>query len=115
MREIRVGSESSDKRTLVADVLAKRRREGHLPLIAPKVILQAPLWQDPQYAARHVSMRRRWKDSSEGHAAWNTEVVNALPKDPSEPAASWGLLRYLDLDLTMVLVPAVDAHRLAGC
>jgi hypothetical protein len=48
-------------------------------------------------------MRRRWRDFSAGPAAWITEVVNVLPKDQAEPAPSWGLLRYQDLDVTMVL------------
>lgn len=87
----------------VANVLEKHRRVGLQPTVAPKIILQSPLWQDPQYAGRHVSMRRRWKDLDDEQSAWVAELVNVLPKDPSEPAPSWGLLRYLDLDVTMVL------------
>ncbi len=86
----------------IPNILAKYRREGLRPLIAPKIILQAPLWQDPQFSARHMTMRRRYHDLANTGTKWVAELINVLPHDSSEPAPSWGLLRYLDLDVVMV-------------
>jgi hypothetical protein len=81
-----------------------RRRIGDLPAIAPKLVLQAPLWSDAKSAAKASHLKRTYRDVISGAVPTLVlETVNVLPITTDGSECSGGLLRYLDLDVVMAL------------
>lgn len=85
-----------------AGELARRRRHGELPLVAPKVILDTPIWLHPRKAAGLSHYVQRYTNLLGGTPIPCTvEVANSLPMDGR--ASSGGVLRHTDLDVLMAL------------
>lgn len=87
--------------------IARRRREGEDPTIAPKVVLETPMWLDPRVAARRSRLTREFRDLWHGAPIVNSlDVANPLPAEGQGSRSQHGLLRYLDLDVIMALSKA---------
>jgi hypothetical protein len=87
--------------------MARRRREGEDPTIAPKVVLETPMWLDPRVAARRSRLTREFRDLWHGAPIVNSlDVANPLPPEGEGSRSQHGLLRYLDLDVIMALSKA---------
>lgn len=87
--------------------MARRRREGETPTLAPKVVLETPMWLDPRVAARRARLTREYSDLFHGAPITNTlDVTNPLPAEGEGSRSPHGLLRYLDLDVVMALSKA---------
>jgi hypothetical protein len=86
-------------------------RHGELPLIAPKVILDTPMWLDPRKASKTAFHRQQYTNLLGGTPIPCTvEITNNLPLTGRGSAG--GVLRYLDLDVLMALSLAWTQ---AGC
>ena len=90
--------------------MARRRREGETPTLAPKVVLETPMWLDPRVAARRSRLTREYSDLFHGAPITNSlDVSNPLPAEGEGSRSPHGLLRYLDLDVVMALSKAWEA------
>jgi len=87
----------------IANTLAKYRRLGGTPAISPKIIIQAPIWNDPQIASRYTTRTRSWRNWRDNREEeWRVETINVLSEHQDSIPAG-GLLRFQDLDVTMAL------------
>lgn len=91
----------------VANVLAEHRRLGRNPGLCPQSFCRAPLWFEPQFASRHIQVKRIWHDwDSQGSGRlqrWELHQVNNLQRAEDGTIGASGLLRYLDLDVAIAL------------
>lgn len=85
-----------------------RDRQGHMSAFVPRGLLLWPIWNHPKTASCTPEQSRTWyvRDEHGNSVKHNVSQVNVLPKagpEDSSSASPHGLLRWIDLDVSMAL------------
>jgi len=81
-----------------------RRHAGQAPTIAPRSIVQSPIWYDPRVAVKSDALRWDWQTGEGGLFGRRRIItVNDVVVTGSGSVKSRGLLRWLDLDILIAL------------
>lgn len=95
--------------TVLADIIAAKDRAGIRSAVLPRDLISHPIWLHPKTAACAGQMHRTWWEpvditGSTHRFERHSEVLNPLGAESDKMTASpHGLLRHLDLDVTMAL------------
>lgn len=92
----------------LADIVAAKERAGIRSAVLPRDLISHPIWLHPKTAACAGQMHRSWWEPVEIDGVVHrferhSEVINPLTTEGKEAASPHGLLRHLDLDVTMAL------------
>jgi hypothetical protein len=89
--------------SMVEGAYQVRRRHGETPIIAPRVILQAPIWNDCRSAAKRSVLERHYSDFCNGAGVQMIATTSNPLQVKGGHGCAGGLLRHFDLDVIMAL------------
>lgn len=99
-----MASELIPRDHLAAKAATARKMAGQAPAIAPRAIIQSPIWHDPRVAVKLDAQRWDWQTGEPGlFGRRRIMTVNDVVVTGSGAQGSQGLLRWLDLDILIAL------------